>query len=219
MHYLTFDLDLGGSRSHEMLPSTLNIMWPMYLQSWSFHVPRFWRGYFYKKKKYLTWSQCHMKCCQVPSTSCDICTWSCYVREFWRCINKKYSSWPDLDHQGHTKHWQVPSSLCDLCSCKVWNCYIQQFRRRYIYTRYSIRPFEFDLRVNVGKDAKIRTWYNQVPHLTQNSNGNVTNSQLITTNESQEVKKSMSHKCCPVPSTSCMWPVQLQSLKLLNQTV
>ena len=29
--------------------------------------------------------------------------------------------------------------------------------------------------------------YNQVPHLTQNTNGKVTNSQLDTTNESQEV--------------------------------
>ena len=29
--------------------------------------------------------------------------------------------------------------------------------------------------------------YNQVPHLTQDTNGQVTNSQLDTTNESQEV--------------------------------
>ena len=35
--------------------------------------------------------------------------------------------------------------------------------------------------------AKIRNRYNQVPHLTQNTNGKVTNSQLDTTNESQEV--------------------------------
>ena len=35
--------------------------------------------------------------------------------------------------------------------------------------------------------AKIRNQYNQVPHLTQDTNGKVTNSQLDTTNESQEV--------------------------------
>ena len=35
--------------------------------------------------------------------------------------------------------------------------------------------------------AKIRNRYNQVPHLTQDTNGKVTNSQLDTTNESQEV--------------------------------
>ena len=39
----------------------------------------------------------------------------------------------------------------------------------------------------VSKGAKIRNRYNQVPHLTQDSNGKVTNSQLDTTNESQEV--------------------------------
>ena len=41
--------------------------------------------------------------------------------------------------------------------------------------------------VNVSKGAKIRNRYNQVPHLTQDTNGKVTNSQLDTTNESQEV--------------------------------
>ena len=39
----------------------------------------------------------------------------------------------------------------------------------------------------VSKGAKIRSRYNQVPHLTQDTNGKVTNSQLDTTNESQEV--------------------------------
>ena len=39
----------------------------------------------------------------------------------------------------------------------------------------------------VSKGAKIRNQYNQVPHLTKDTNGKVTNSQLDTTNESQEV--------------------------------
>ena len=39
----------------------------------------------------------------------------------------------------------------------------------------------------VSKGAKIRNRYNQGPHLTQGTNGKVTNSQLDTTNESQEV--------------------------------
>ena len=38
-----------------------------------------------------------------------------------------------------------------------------------------------------SKGAKIRNRYNQVPHLTQGTNGKVTNSQLDTTNERQEV--------------------------------
>ena len=44
----------------------------------------------------------------------------------------------------------------------------------------------------ISKGAKIRNRYNQVPHLTQDTNGKVTNSQLDTTNESQEV--------CPFPA-------------------
>ena len=38
-----------------------------------------------------------------------------------------------------------------------------------------------------SKGATIRYRYNQVPHLTQDTNGKVTNSQLDTTNESQEI--------------------------------
>ena len=41
--------------------------------------------------------------------------------------------------------------------------------------------------VKVSKGAKIRIRYNQVPHLTQDTNGKVTNSQLDITNESHEV--------------------------------
>ena len=38
-----------------------------------------------------------------------------------------------------------------------------------------------------SKGAKIRNRYNQVSHLTQDTNGKVTNLQLDTTNENQEV--------------------------------
>ena len=41
--------------------------------------------------------------------------------------------------------------------------------------------------IKLSKGTKIRNRYNQVPHLTQDTNGKVTNSQLDTTNESQEV--------------------------------
>ena len=44
--------------------------------------------------------------------------------------------------------------------------------------------------IEVSKGAKIRNRYNQVPHLTQDTNGKVTNSQLDSTNESQEVALS-----------------------------
>ena len=41
--------------------------------------------------------------------------------------------------------------------------------------------------IKVSKGAKIRSRYNQVPNQTQDTNGKVTNSQLDTTIESQEV--------------------------------
>ena len=40
--------------------------------------------------------------------------------------------------------------------------------------------------VKVSNGAKIKNQYNQVPHLTQDTNEKVTNSQLDTTYESQE---------------------------------
>ena len=46
-------------------------------------------------------------------------------------------------------------------------------------------PLSFQTKVSKG--AKIRNRYNQEPHLTQDTNGKVINSQLDTTNESQEV--------------------------------
>ena len=39
------------------------------------------------------------------------------------------------------------------------------------------------LKIKVSKGAKIRNRYNQVPHLAQDTNGKVTNSQLDTTND------------------------------------
>ena len=42
-----------------------------------------------------------------------------------------------------------------------------------------------DILIKVSKGAKIRNQYNQVPHMTKDTNGKVTNSQLDTTYESQ----------------------------------
>ena len=41
--------------------------------------------------------------------------------------------------------------------------------------------------IKISKGAKIRNRYNQVPHLTQDTNAKVTNSQLYTTTKSKEV--------------------------------
>ena len=51
----------------------------------------------------------------------------------------------------------------------------------------GLRLVHLSIMFYVSKGAKIRNRYNQVLHLTQDTNGKVTNSQLDTTNESQEV--------------------------------
>ena len=57
------------------------------------------------------------------------------------------------------------------------------------FTGYNSKQFVklYAKIVKVSKGAKIRNRYNQVPHLTQDTNGKVTNSQLYTTSERQEV--------------------------------
>ena len=48
-------------------------------------------------------------------------------------------------------------------------------------------PAQFEDQIKVRKRVKIRNRYNQAPHLTQDTNENVTTLQLDITNESQEV--------------------------------
>ena len=50
----------------------------------------------------------------------------------------------------------------------------------------EVSPFPADDHI-VRKVAKVKNRYNQVPHLTQETNGKVTHSQLDISNDSQEV--------------------------------
>ena len=63
----------------------------------------------------------------------------------------------------------------------MWCDYLIVFYIRYFYHVYKLFLYE------VSKGAKFRNRYNQVPHLIQDTNWKVTNSQLDTTTESQEV--------------------------------
>ena len=47
-------------------------------------------------------------------------------------FTRKYILWPWGQGQSVA---QYPLHHCDLCICKVWSCYIQQFRRRCIYKK------------------------------------------------------------------------------------
>ena len=56
-----------------------------------------------------------------------------------------------------------------------------------VYAEPIIGELLYFMVSKVSKGSEIRNRYNQVPHLTQDTNGKVTDSKLDTTNESQEV--------------------------------
>ena len=74
----------------------------------------------------------------------------------------------------------------------------------------------FTVKVNNG--AKIRNRYNQVPHLTQDTKGKVTNSQLDTTNESQEVSPFPAGETCLKRQLNKKTKIGFQDQILLNST-
>ena len=118
--------DLGvimGSRSHWMLPSTLNIMWPMHQQSLILLHPRVFT------RKYIIWPWPWVKVtrnvAQFPlyhvtysSTKFEVATSN---RLGGEKFTRKYIIWPW--GQGHTKFCPVPSTSCDLYSHKVATSY------------------------------------------------------------------------------------------------
>ena len=76
--------------------------------------------------------------------------------------------------------WYLPHSSTRGYSCIGLSPCFSSTMHNNIFTQAEISAI-------VSKGAKIRNRYNQVPHLTQDTNGKVTNSQLDTINESQEV--------------------------------
>ena len=90
--------------------------------------------------------------------------WSCYRRcDFVENFTKSAQFW----------YQNVPLVLTKK---RVYTLYVSYHKQR-----------SYCSSNHVSKGAKIRNRYNQVPHLTQDTNGKVTNSQLDTTNESQEL--------------------------------
>ena len=94
----------------------LYIMWPMYLQSLKLLQRIVKEMHFQEKNIIWSWplgqgGQGHMKCCPVPSTSCDLCTskvWCCYIQWLRRkCIYKKIHYLT----LGSRSHKMLPSTL------------------------------------------------------------------------------------------------------------
>ena len=94
IHYLTLT---PRSRSHEVLPSTLDIMWSMHRQNLKLLLPKVYEEMHLQENTLFDlwpwpWGQGHTKCHPVPSTSCDLRiykVWSCYVQQFRRRYNYK----------------------------------------------------------------------------------------------------------------------------------
>ena len=83
--------------------------------------------------------------------------------------------------------WYLPSFLLCIKWIKIIKCHRLKWKMSLQSTiRWHIYYRHFFL-YKVSKGANIRNRYNQVRHLTQDTNGKVTNSQLDTINESQEV--------------------------------
>ena len=79
-----------------------------------------------------------------------------------------------MNFGGHFENMQIRSLRRHFAACQDW----------FLDLAYQITPNQG---VKVNKGAKIRNRYNHVPHLTQDTSGKVTNSQLDTTKDSQEV--------------------------------
>ena len=90
---------------------------------------------------------------------------------------------------------QLAKALIRLCVCAGWSepllvaltTFLEISCRGSFLCCSNVIIFHIQELLKVSKGAKIRNRYNQVPHLTQDTNGKVTNSQLDTTNKSQEV--------------------------------
>ena len=82
---------------------------------------------------------------------------------------------------------QVRKEYRHLFSYHSYQCYFKQFVLTHLSKQKWIVLIRMIIKLKVSKCAKISNRYNQVPHLTQNTNEKVTNSQRDTTNESQEV--------------------------------
>ena len=157
------------------------------------------------------------------------CRLSCYHKEinehFWRCcspsgywitIQKAFLRKSKLDFSRwntivNTRFWATQSI------CKVWSCYVQPFRRRYIYKRVHYFTFDHDLRsrTNTKRCLVSSTSYD-----------------LCTCKVWSCYVQRFRRKCIykkyliwPWPKVTwsidlyIMWPMYLQSLKLLRPMV
>ena len=137
-------------------------------------------------------------------------------------FTRKYIKWPWSSGQGHTKCCPVPSISCDLRTYRVWSHYVKSLWRRSIYKKIQYLTFDLDLGVKVTRNVVQYPQHHvtypapKFKNATSNPLGGDTFTRkyiiwsLTLTLGSQKM----------FPSTlNIMWPIQLQSLKLLRQIV
>ena len=145
-----------------MLPSTLDIMWPMRKQSLIL-LPLTVKEKIHLQENILfnldlwvkvTWNvaQCPLHHVTYAPTEFEVTTSKALAGE---AFTRKFNIWPltlTLG-QGHTKCCPVLFPSCDLFSYKVWSCYVKRFRRRRIYKKIQYLTFDLDLGVKVTRNV------------------------------------------------------------------
>ena len=115
----------------------------------------------------------------------------------------KMGNWQFQNQNRHIWRKSVRNNIIRNGQMYVQKAYTLQFFMQPSISKYSLEREYVDISdclwndwhiicktcssIKVSKGAKIRNRYNQVPHLTQDTNGKVTNSQFGNTSESQEV--------------------------------
>ena len=180
-------------------------------------------------RKYIIWpwpsSQGHTKCCSVPSTSCDLCTyrdWSYYIKSFRRRSIYKKTQYLTFDLDPGVKvtqnvaqyplhHVTYPATKFEVARSNrlggdtftrkyiIWSLTLgSRSHKMFPSNLYIMWLFSYKVWSCYVKRLRRRCIYKKIQYLT--------------------LTGSKSHKMLP-STLYIMWPIQLQSLRLLRLTV
>ena len=208
------------SRTHKMLPSTRDFMWPMQQQKLMLlHL-------MVKEKMHLQENtlfdldlgvKVTQNVAQYPRlhvtyapAKFDITTSHGWGED---ACTRKYIKWPWPSGQGHTKCCPVPYASCDLCTYRVWSYYVKSFRRRICK---KIQSLTLTLKVKVTQNVAQYPLHHVTYPATKfevamsNRLGGDTFTRNYIIWSLTLTLGSRSHKMLP-STLNTMWPIQLQS--------
>ena len=211
IHYLTLTLRSRGSRSHELLPSTLDITWAMQQQSLMLRNPMVKEKMHLKKVHYLTLTLGPRSHEKLPSTFKIM--WAMHKQSLillHPMVKEKmhlHKSLFDLDHE------MLSSALYIM-----WPMYLQSLK--------LLRQDAFTRKFNIWPRPWGQGYTKCCPVPSNHATYSATKFEVATSNR---LRKSIiwplkvtlgSRSLKMLPRTLyIMWPIQLQSLKLLQPTV